>query len=170
MKLQKALLAASLVITIFSCKKDQTKDINQADWDFIQSMSYRNSGEVDLSSLARNKANADTVKGFATKLNVDHQSAKDDLQYLANLKGVSISSTDTTYPHLKNELTATSGRAFDSTFLHIESTNQQALIDLMQNEITNGHDQNIMSYTNSYLPLIRKHKQTADSIIAALNY
>lgn len=170
MKVQKTLLSVALIITSFSCKKDQTKDINQADWDFIQSMSFRNSGEVDLSSFARNKANADTVKGFATALNIDHQSAKDDLQYLANLKGVSISSTDTTYAHFKNELVATSGRTFDSTFLHIESVNQQAIIDLMQNEITNGQDQNIKSYTNSYLPLVKKHKQTADSIIAALHY
>lgn len=172
MKIQKGLLAISVfLIAAGACKRDESKGVNQTDWDFIQSISYKNNGEIELAQLVAGKTSEDGIKTFATTLNTDHQSAEDDLQYLATKKGASPPlTTDSSYTRSKNDLTAMTGRSFDSAFLHIESVNQQLIIDLMQTEIAGGNDQNIKSYTNTYLPLVRKHKQNADSLIAALHY
>lgn len=174
------LIACAGMLAFCSCHKDDDNNnnnnnngsaMNQTDQNFMQKASYSNNDEVDAGTLADAKASNSAVMMFGQMMVTDHGTAENDLRSVASMVSVTIPTTpDSVHMAMKAQLQALSGSAFDSTFLHAQSTDHQTTINLFQSEIANGNNTSVKNYANKYLPKIEMHKRVADSLITALHY
>jgi putative membrane protein len=176
MKSAKTLLCgacACACLLAYGCDKNHDNDssLNDTDRDFMVKASYGNNSEVDAAQLATSKTAEVAVKNFAQMMITDHTTAQNDLKNLATKKTVGIpSGPDSAHIAMKNQLSALAGRAFDSAYMHGQLNDHVTVINLMQNEISNGKDGDVKNYANTYLPKVQMHKRMVDSIITAMNY
>jgi putative membrane protein len=163
-------IAALSMATISGCKKNNDNNTS-ADQDFMKKAAYGNLAEADAGQLANTKGNDMSVTMFGQMMISDHSTAEAELQTLASSKNVSLpTGPDSAHVAVKSMLMSMSGRAFDSMYIHAQITDHQATIDLMQNEINTGNDNDAKNYANKYLPKVETHKHIADSIATALHF
>jgi len=73
-------------------------------------------------------------------------------------------SLDAKHVALKGQLSLLSGRAFDSVYIHSQVEDHQAAIDLFEDQVADGKQQDLKNFANETLPNLRMHKAHADSL------
>lgn len=171
--MNRILLACGMAAVLFAaCKKDDdnnSNNISDADRTFMQMAAYSNNDEIDAGTLASTKGNMASVRSFGSMMVTDHGMAQTDLQSLASQKGVTLpSGPDSLHIAMKQMMMNLSGRDFDTAYMNAQVRDHQATITLMQNEISNGSNQDVKNYASSKLPTIQMHYHMADSIARTL--
>lgn len=166
------LLLSALIIGAIGCNKDDDSINNKSmDQDFMTKAAYSNLAEVDAGQVAASRGSDMAVTMFGQMMVTDHNTAQSELMATAISKGVSLpTGPDSAHVAMKAMLMTMSGRAFDSMYVHGQIADHQATIDLMQNEINTGSDNEAKSYANKYLPKVQMHKHMVDSIASALHF
>ena len=169
MKILKLTLAGCLVACgLFSCTEDDDDQLNNQDRTFLTQASISNTAEINTATLASTKATNGAVKAFAMHMLMEHSTAQTDLKNLGANVGQTVRDTlDPAHVTLSAQLSAMSGRAFDSAYIHTQVIDHQATITFFQNEQANGQHEDVKRYANTYLPRIQMHHQRADSIARA---
>jgi len=161
--------SASLLI---SCFKDGDKALDQinastADIRFVKAAAISNYTEVMLGKLDTAKALDVNVKAFGAMMITVHTTADSLLKTIANPLGLSTpDSLDNAHIALKVQLTALSGRAFDSVYIHSQVSDHQAAVDLYQAEIAGGQQGQLKLFASNHLPLLQDHLQAATALAA----
>ncbi len=170
MKLKVMPLVALSLAVFFACKKnDNNNAVNANDKMFVTTAALGNHAEISAAQLALIKTSDPMVQAFAQKMITDHTKSQDSLQLIAGQLGLyAPDSLDAAHVQIAAMLSAMSGRAFDSAYVHGQVTDHQATVSLLQNENTNGSNTKVKSYVTNYLPPVQMHLMMADSL--AKNY
>jgi putative membrane protein len=174
MKTRLFLLATLFLSLIVSCKDDKDdnnnnnnnndQSLNDKDKQFLTMAAYSNYAEIDAAQLAGTKATDTAVKNFSFLMVTEHQMALNELKSLAQNRVTLPTGPDQAHITLKQQLSAMSGRKFDSTYIHLQVTDHQAAETLFKDEINNGKNADVKNYANKYLPHIQMHLTKAISI------
>jgi len=124
-----------------------------------------NLAEIEMGQLGIQKAQNDQVKQFAQKLIDDHTSVKQQLQQLAQQKGIQMPTEPSKrstgmMEHMQN----LSGQDFDKQFVKHMVHDHEKDIKEFQKESEKGDDSDVKSFASQTLPKLQEHLTTAQTL------
>ncbi len=162
--------AACSILILGACHKTGSKQMNQADRNFLEQTSFAYNAAIDEGNIAASRGDDPSVKPYAQKMAADHNAAMDELHTLAKERNYNLPSTpDLEHIALKTKLQNKSGREFDSTYMKTQVHDHLQIMGTLQQEIADGNDDGLKNYAAKYLPMVEQHKKMADSIVAAMH-
>lgn len=143
--------------------------VNAMDRQFVEKASPANLEEVALGMLGQKKAQSESVKAFAKRMETDHSKAEQALMTAAE-------EADLTPPtELPPEAKATmerlkklSGMAFDREFMKVMVMGHEKAVRLFSMEAERGSHPALTDYAKKTLPTIKEHLSMAKSIQSQL--
>jgi len=149
-----------------ACLKDNDNTVvNGTDSYFMQQASYSNNAEISAGAIAASKGNYDSIRAFGSMMVSDHGNAQSDLSSLAASLNMTVPSTaDSAHQAMAVYLQTLSGETFDTAYINAQVKDHMAAIAIFQQELSDGNNQEIKRYANTYLPIIQMHLQEAQSI------
>ena len=142
----------------------QGQQLDKKDREFIQKAGAGGLEEVQAGKLAEGKAQNPDVKSFAGMLVTDHGASNQELQSLAQQKGVTLS---TTLPHKQQNKIDKMAKAkdFDKTFIHEQGIeDHKDDIKEFEKASKGAKDPDVKAYATKTLPVLQKHLQRAQEI------
>ncbi len=138
----------------------QTSDIR-----FLEDAAKGGIAEVKVAELGTQKAQSESVKQFAQKLQTDHQKANEKIQDLCNQKSVT-KATDIEQEHQKtiDHLSSLSGEEFDKMFIEHMVKDHKKDIKKFEKESERGEDPAIRSFASEILPTLKEHLRIAQAL------
>jgi putative membrane protein len=132
--------------------------LSQQDQTFMTQNAQTDLAEIAACKLAVAHATTAPIRQTAQVIMSDHQQILSQLQSLAgNLHVTLPSSPDAMQQQQAQQLEASSGTAFDHTYLQGQISGHQTSIAQTQQEIQSGSDQQVVSFAKSYLPGAEQH-------------
>lgn len=157
------LYAVMAIALVAGCMKD---DEHHDDQRFVLKASMSNMAEIDAGQLATMRGSSG-IAMFGQMMVTDHTAAKNNLKTLAAKYSMyAPDSLDAEHVMLKNQLLTLTGRAFDSVYVHSQVRDHQKTIDLFQDQVNHGDNQELRNYASSLLPHLNHHLHMADSLAA----
>ena len=112
---------AAALLAGLSCParaQGSTAALNKADQHILSELAQANLAEIEAGKIAEQKSNNDQVKSFAQQMIDDHGKALQDVQQLAQARGVTLpTEPDRKHKVLDDKLAKLSGAAFDQAYL-----------------------------------------------------
>src|SRR5512140_2380360 len=85
---------------------------------FVKKAAVGGMAEVELGTLAKDKASSDQVKQFANRMVTDHGKANDELKTLAQNKNITLpTDLDAKHKAVRDRLSKLSGEQFDRAYM-----------------------------------------------------
>ncbi len=143
--------------------------LSKADQKLIQEIAQANIAEIEAGKLALSKTQNEQVKSFAQKMIDDHSKAQQDLQRLAQAKGVTLPTTpDAKHQTMMKKLDRSSGAEFDRLYLSQGGlADHKATHRLLQRVQSRAADADLKQYAMKILPTVNQHlnlaQQTRDA-------
>lgn len=139
------------------------------DKSFYKSLAEGGIAEVRDGKLAQEKATDPKIKDFGAMMVKDHTKANEELQSLAESKGIKLPhgpgvGADTT----KAKLSMESGSAFDKSYVKSQVKAHQETVDLLQKEISSGQDAEAKALAQKVLPTVQSHLQAIQGIASGM--
>lgn len=137
--------------------------VSKSDQTMMKDLAYANMSEIQAAKIAQQKSSNDNVKNFAQKMLDDHTKAQDQLQQLAQSKGVSLpTQLDKTHQSEINKLSALSGDKLDKTYMSREGISDHRKTHALLTRIEkHAKDQDLKTLASNLLPTINEHLQLA---------
>ncbi|MPY66331.1 DUF4142 domain-containing protein [Deinococcus sp. SDU3-2] len=134
---------------------------------FLQSVTGSNLFEIQSSQVALNRSTNAQVRTFAQQMINEHTTAQAQVAALASARGVPLPKALPPELQLKvNTLNTLTGSAFDVAYLREQVLGHQFTISIFQNEQTAGRDAGVVAFATQNLPLIERHFQEAQTLLA----
>lgn len=183
MKLKMILFNLSIAVLLFSCDGRQTGDTGQAtddltgdtEWDnderneFIKKARQTNLTEIRAGETAQNKAQSEDVKQFGQTLVNDHRNANQQLERVTQQQGqqgqqqTRTDELDDEHKKKIKDLREADPQEFDKEFLDQMVEDHEKTIDEFE-DAREKADQQLRSYIDNTLPVLRKHLERAKSL------
>jgi putative membrane protein len=149
-------------------KKEDNGSLNKKIDDDANFVTEARSGvlmEVELGSYAEKNAASSKVKEFGRRMVQDHSKDRDELQFLASKKNITIPDVpgEKFQKHI-DELEKKKGSDFDKAYMSFMVSDHHDDIDEFEKESKNGKDADIVSFANKGLPVLKEHLSMAQSI------
>lgn len=143
---------------------------NASDRLFVLLMGQGNLAEIELSRLARDKAQNPLVRQFAQRMQKDHDQAGRRLAAVAREIPLGVPTLLTKEQWAQREwLSAMSdGGDFEVAYLRDQKTEHQKSIQLLNWEITAGQIQPLQQLAAATLPLVLDHLATVQQLLGEL--
>lgn len=143
-----------------------TDDGNSA---FLVRTANNGMAEVEMASMAMNKANTAGVKDFATMLHTDHAGVNTQVKNLAAQKNVVLPSAISEEKQKDiNDLQVKSGNDFDKDFLDKMIAGHEKSIESFEKIAGESTDADVKAFATNTLPALRKHLEAAKTLKKAL--
>ena len=125
-------------------------------------LAQANVAEIETGKLALEKSPNEDVKKFAQHMIDDHTKALQELQTLAQSKGVKLpDGTDVQHKTMATAMKALSGNAFDNQYMKRVGVNDhQRTIDLLQ-KAQKSQDPEIKAMADKMIPTVQSHLKMA---------
>jgi putative membrane protein len=138
--------------------------LSQSDERMLKQLAQSHLSEIALGKLAQDKAQSDEVKSFAKKMVDDHTSAQNELQQLAQSKGIILpTELDRQHQSVEKKLAALSGEKFDRQYMQHEGTRAhretRRLLERMEGK---AEDAELKSHANKIISTVESHQQMAN--------
>jgi len=119
--------------------------------------------EVELSTVAAQKATNADVKTFANRMVTDHSKANDELKQLAGNKGVTLpTATDKEHKELEDKLTKEkAGPKYDKAYMEAMVKDHGKVVDAFTKESKDAKDADLKSWVSNTLPTVQDHLKMA---------
>ena len=139
--------------------------IDEESSSFLVRVANSGMAEVEMTSLAGQKATYPSVKSLANMLHTDHMALNDQVKSLAGQKNIVLpaSITDEKLKVIDN-LQKKTGKDFDRFFIKTMIDNHQASIDMFTKAMENAKDAEVKSFADKTLPALRMHLDSAKAI------
>ncbi len=138
---------------------------SQADKTFAEHAAAGGLAEMQLGSLAQQKAASPQVKQFGQMLVNDHTQANQELQDIAQQLDITLPEQPPAKANAEErKLRGMSGQQFDHEFLQHAITDHRQDISAFEKEAKSGKDADLKSFAQRTLPILRKHLQMAQSL------
>ena len=140
--------------------------VASGDEKMMRDIAYSNISEVAAGKLALEKSQSDDVKSFAQKMIDDHTKAQQELQTLADSKGVKLpTEPDAKHKAMAKMLSALKGDAFDKRYLKQGGLNDhENTHKLLQRVQSKAKDADLQAYAAKTITAVDQHLTLAQEI------
>jgi putative membrane protein len=136
-------------------------DLNTQDRKFLQQAATGGTMDLRLGQMGLDYGSSARVKMLAQMLVDDHTKANDELNDIANRKGVTLAAEDREVP---NGLPGLTGAAFDKEFLRMTLKDHQREIKEFEKEVSSGSDPELKTWANKMLSILHTHFEAAKAL------
>lgn len=142
------------------------KPLSRSDQDLMRDIAHANLAEIEAGKLAQSKSKNDEVKNFAQRMIDDHTKAQQELQQLADAKGVKLP----TEPDLKHQtelkaLSAMSGDTFDKAYMKQGGlSDHRSAHQLVARVQGRASDPDLKALGDKMMPTINQHMSMAQGV------
>ncbi|GAA4454920.1 hypothetical protein GCM10023189_22070 [Nibrella saemangeumensis] len=145
--------------------RDQAADALEDDSEFAVKAASGGMMEVELGTLAQQKAQNARVKEFARMMVDDHTKANNELKALAAQKNMTLPTTmGNDHQKHVDDLRSKSGADFDRAYMDLMVEDHDEDIELFEKMSNNAKDADVKAFAAKTLPTLRKHHESAKSI------
>jgi len=138
--------------------------LDRAERDFIQKAAMGGLAEVELGTLAQQRASSEQVKSFASHMVRDHVIVSADLKQTVAGKGIQLpSSLDHEHQGDVARLKDLSGLAFDRAYMEQMVDDHKKDVKEFQRAAESSSDSSIKSFASKTLPTLQEHLRLAES-------
>jgi putative membrane protein len=143
--------------------------LSKADSNFMRDITYSNISEIATAKLAQSKSQNDQVKTFAQRMIDDHTKAQQELEQLAQSKGVTLpTEPDTKHKAASKAMEKLSADKFDAMYMKQAGENDhQNTQKLLQKVKKNAKDADLKAYADKTLGPVDEHLKMAEQMRAA---
>jgi putative membrane protein len=139
--------------------------LSQQDRTFVTQNAQFDLREIAAGKLAVAHATTAPIRQTAQTIMSNHQQVLSQVQGVARDLHVTLpSSPDAMQQQQVQQLEASSGTAFDHTYVQDEISGHQTSIAQTQQEIKSGSDQQVVNFAKSYLPGAEGHLKMAQNL------
>lgn len=132
--------------------------LSAADVTFIFEAAHGGAGEVEMGQLAQSQGTTPAVRDLGTRMVQDHTAANQELQSLAQSKGVQPPGVTDRGRQVAGEiLRSLSGPTFDREYIKDQIAEHRMAIALFQVEAANGEAPTLKSFAQRTLPTLQHH-------------
>jgi len=132
--------------------------VASGDRKFMQKAASDGIAEVQLGTLARDKAASDEVKSFANRMVTDHSKANDQLKSIAASKGVELpADTDKSHKKKMDKLGKLTGPEFDRAYMKEMVSDHKKDVSAFRKEAKSGKDGDVKGFASQTLPTLEEH-------------
>ena len=137
--------------------------VSKSDQKMMKDLAQANMAEIEAAKLAQQKSSSEDVKTFAQKMIDDHTKASDQLQQLAQAKGVTLpTDLDSKHKAEIKKLSALSGDKFDKKYMAQGGVSDHRKAHAMLSHIEkSAKDADLKSLASNMMPTINDHWQMA---------
>ncbi|MBV9087493.1 MAG: DUF4142 domain-containing protein [Acidobacteria bacterium] len=139
--------------------------LSAADQNFVKKAAEGGMAEVELGTLAKDKASSSDVKQFAQRMVDDHTKANDQLKSIASQKGMTLpTDLDAKDKALKDRLSKLSGDQFDKAYMDNMVKDHSKDVSEFRKESASAKDPDIKSFASQTLPTLEEHLKMAREV------
>lgn len=149
-----------------TAKKDSTAStVDKDDAKFAVAAANGGMAEVELGTLAQQKAANQKVKDFGGMMVSDHSKANDEMKALAKSKGITLpDSIDSKEQKVKNDLSAKMGADFDKAYVSNMIDDHKEDIKEFEDAAKNLKDPDLKAFAVKTLPTLKMHLDAIQKI------
>src|SRR5437879_6169384 len=128
----------------------------------LQKIADANKAEIEMGQLAQSNAASPKVKDFGQKLVDDHTQNNQQLQQIAQQKGVQLQDQEKPDGQsMKSKLENTKGAQFDKAFLQHERDDHAKLLKELQQQQDQVQDPDVKSFISQTITAVQQHLDAA---------
>ncbi len=132
--------------------------------EFMQHAAVGGMAEVQLGTLAQERASSDDVKSFAKRMVDDHTKVGEDLAKVAQKKHVALpKEIDAKHKALHDRLAKLSGKEFDRAYMDAMLADHREDVAAFQREAKSS-DADVRDFATRSLPTLEQHLASAQEI------
>jgi len=149
-----------------TAKKDSSASaVDKDDAKFAVAAANGGMAEVELGTLAQEKAVNAKVKDFGSMMVKDHSKANDEMKALAKSKGITLpDSIDSKEQKVKSDLSAKSGADFDKAYVSNMIDDHKEDIKEFEDAAKNVKDPDLKAFAVKTLPTLKMHLDAIQKI------
>jgi putative membrane protein len=141
------------------------QSLSDADREFIQKAAVGGAAEVELGTLATQRASRPAVKDFGAKMVKDHGAANAELATLAKSKGVDVQTAlDAEHQAIRDRLMALQGPDFDRAYMQEMVKDHTQDVAEFEKASQTASDTDVRSWAAKTLPTLREHLALARDV------
>jgi predicted outer membrane protein len=142
--------------------------LGKADEKILMGMAQANIAEINAGKMAQSKSQNDQVKSFAQQMIDDHTKALNDVQQLAQQKGVTLpTEPDAKHKAMASKLEAMSGDAFDKAYMkNAGLADHKAVHSMLMSDEKKAKDPDVKALAAKMAPVVEQHLKAAQSMPA----
>ncbi len=146
------------------------ESVSAADQSLIRDLAQANLAEIEAGKLAQGKSKNDEVKNFAQRMIDDHTKAQEDLQKLAQQKGVTLpTSPGIKHMAMTKMLSALSGDQFDRHYMARDGlADHKQTHELLQRIQSKAADADLKQLAAQMQPVVAQHMTMAQQTQASI--
>ncbi|CDG85411.1 DUF4142 domain-containing protein [Janthinobacterium agaricidamnosum] len=147
-----------------------TATLSRADQKLVVELAQANMAEIDAGKLAASKAQNPQLKAFGQQMVDDHTRALQEVQQLAQAKGVALpAETDSKHKQMAQKLAGLSGDAFDRQYAaHSGVDDHQKAHALLQRVQARAKDPDLKALAARLMPAVDQHLTSVQQLNAAI--
>ncbi|HTP32795.1 MAG TPA: DUF4142 domain-containing protein [Candidatus Acidoferrales bacterium] len=161
--------AAIFAFVLIGCTAwgQEANRLVSADSTFVRKAAQGGLAEVELGTLATQRASNEMVKRFGQRMVDDHTKANDDLKAIASRKGVMVPATiDAESRVAKTHLSNLHGAEFDRAYMKDMVSDHEKDIAEFQREADHGADSDVKAFAARTLPTLHEHLKMAQEALS----
>ena len=137
--------------------------LSREDRDMIEDLAEANIAEIETGRLVLSKSQNPRVREFAQKMIDDHSTAQQELQQMAQPKGMTLpQETDLAHRTVAGALRLLSGDTFDSQYINrVGIDDHQRTVELLQKAQGQARDTELKALAGRMLPVVQGHLDMA---------
>lgn len=137
----------------------------RADRRFVEKAAHGGAEEVELGTLAQQRAASDPVKQFAARMVEDHGKANQELRQLASARGMQLPAGEDRAGHRDMQrLGALSGADFDRTYMRMMVSDHRKTVAEFQQAAKSAQDPEVKAFASRLLPTLQAHLDQAQRV------
>lgn len=140
--------------------------LSREDRDMIEDLTEAHLAEIETGRLALNKTRNPRVREYAQKMIDDHSTAQQELQQMAQAKGMAVpQETDLAHKTVYGALRLLSGETFDSQYINrVGVDDNRRTVELLHKAQEQARDTELKALAGRTLPVVQGHLDTARQI------
>jgi predicted outer membrane protein len=145
-----------------------TSKLNKTDEKILKNVAQANMAEIEAGKLAVSKTQNDNVKSFAQQMIDDHTKALNDVQQLAQSKGVTLpTEPDAKHKAMGAKLSALSGEAFDKAYMSGAGVSDHKKVhSMLKSDEKRAKDPDVKALVAKMTPVVEQHLKSAQQMPA----
>ena len=136
---------------------------------FLTKTAQHGKAEVELGTLASEKAAAPSVKEFGARMAADHGKANEELMQLAQQKGVTLpAEPERAHKNARERLSKLTGEKFDREYMQLMVRDHDADVREFDRQSKTARDPDVKAWAGKTLPVLKEHQVKAREVAASL--
>jgi len=145
--------------------------LSSSDSSFLKDVAEANHAEIEAAKLAQTKAKSQDVKSYASQMADDHTKAQDELQKLADAKGVKLPDGPSMMQKGKLKLiSAGDDTKFDQRYTETFGVKaHEDTVKMFEKQASQAKDADVKAFAEKMLPTLKHHQSMASTLEASVH-